>query len=161
MVPRALECVRNDIAKTDTIKRGHRHTRSLSPHRMDEITFLIIWRLHLQAPFPQIFFGVIIAFSVLEQSTLLRRFHQERRNRRWPNAILAISIPASPANGYSRAGRENEEQATHFLVFGSKATMVKAQVIRTSSAFTASPSTGALATCSDISMLDRPVEYVT
>ena len=51
--------------------------------------------------------------------------------------------------------------ATGFLVPGSSDTIVKAQVIKTSSSLTLAPFVGALATCRDISMLLLPVAKVT
>ncbi|KAH0238676.1 hypothetical protein KCV06_g246, partial [Aureobasidium melanogenum] len=46
---------------------------------------------------------------------------------------------------------------TGFLVPGSRETMVNWHVNKTSSGLTVSPSFGALATCNEISMLERPV----
>lgn len=50
---------------------------------------------------------------------------------------------------------------TGFLVFGSRDTMVQVQLRRISPSLTFWPSTGAFATWSEISILLRPVAYVT
>jgi hypothetical protein len=55
---------------------------------MDQITFLIVWRLLKQASISQCLFGLIILLALLEEETFLGGFYQNRRNIDGPRQAL-------------------------------------------------------------------------
>lgn len=110
---------------------------------MDQVTLVSVGRFFEEALCSQGFLGLVVFLAFLEEEAFLGVFHQDRSNRHRPDALAAA---------YSA-----EQLETYFLVVGSRDTIVKAQVISTSSGFAGCPSVGTLETWRETSMLDRPV----
>jgi hypothetical protein len=116
----------------------------LLPEAMDEVALEVVRCVLEEGRVASLLanFGVALAERV--QALLLWCIDNQRVDVHWP--MQSFSIP-----------KFNELCMSYFFVPGSSDTIVKVQLINTSSSLTFSPSCGAFATCIVISRLDLPV----
>lgn len=118
------------------------------PKSMNEITFKIVGSMLEKGCIAPLFANFRIALSKCIQAFLFRGLNYEGIHVHWPrNTVSKLTI--------------QYVYGLHFFVVGSNDTIVKVQLIKTSSSLTSAPSFGAFATCIVISRLLLPVAYVT
>jgi hypothetical protein len=116
----------------------------LLPEGMDEVALEVIRCVLEQGCVASLLANLGVAFAERVQALLLWCLDNQRVDVHWP--AQSFSIP-----------KFHELCMSYFFVPGSSETIVKVQLINTSSSLTFSPSCGALATCIVISRLDLPV----
>lgn len=118
------------------------------PESVDQVAFEIVWRVLKKGCVAALLSNLGITLTKRVKSLLLRCLDNQRVDVHWPKQVISCLVPV-------------DVWSTYFFVPGSRETMVKVQLISTSSSLTSCPSWGAFTTCMVISKLLLPVAYVT